>query len=172
MITSSSSLRRCHQLRNSQTGNRGINRQSPSCFYPSSLEFLAETRFCPTHPLHRLSRLEGVLDISERLSGQNLALETVRGCQICANKYNIYIHGSIEIETRCSIEIEIRCSIEIEILSRFQHVLLERCWEKRCQITQMMLNNIIDDDRREIISDVMRAPRYEWYSAFMRYKNL
>jgi len=36
----------------------------------------------------------------------------------------------------------------------------------------MMLNNIIDDDRREIISDVMRVSRYEWYSAFMRYKNL
>ncbi len=36
----------------------------------------------------------------------------------------------------------------------------------------MVLNNIIDDDRREIISDVMGAPRYEWYPAFMRYKNL
>jgi len=35
-----------------------------------------------------------------------------------------------------------------------------------------MLNNIIDDDRREIISDVMKTPRYGWYSAFMRYKNL
>ncbi len=36
----------------------------------------------------------------------------------------------------------------------------------------MMLNNIIGDDRREVISDVMKAFRYEWYSAFMRYKNL
>jgi len=35
----------------------------------------------------------------------------------------------------------------------------------------VMLNNIIDDDRREVISDVMRAPRYEWYPAFMGYKN-
>ncbi len=35
-----------------------------------------------------------------------------------------------------------------------------------------MLNNIIDDDRREIISDVMRASQYEWYSAFMKYKNI
>jgi hypothetical protein len=80
VVTSSPPLRRCHQLRNSQAGNRGINRQSPSCFYPSSLGFPAETRFCPTHPLHRLSRLEGVLDTSGRLPGQNLALETARGC--------------------------------------------------------------------------------------------
>jgi len=36
----------------------------------------------------------------------------------------------------------------------------------------MMLNNIIGDDRREIISDVMRVSRYGWYSAFMKYKNL
>ncbi len=35
-----------------------------------------------------------------------------------------------------------------------------------------MLNNIIDDDRCEIISDVMKFSRYEWYSAFMKYKNL
>ncbi len=35
-----------------------------------------------------------------------------------------------------------------------------------------MLNNIIDDNKREIISDVMRVSRYEWYSAFMKYKNL
>ncbi len=35
-----------------------------------------------------------------------------------------------------------------------------------------MLNNIIDDDKHEIISDVMKILRYEWYSAFMKYKNL
>jgi len=36
----------------------------------------------------------------------------------------------------------------------------------------MVLNNIIDDDRREVISGVMKVPRYGWYPAFMRYKNL
>jgi len=36
----------------------------------------------------------------------------------------------------------------------------------------VVLNNIIGDDRREIISDVMGAPRYGWYPAFMGYKNL
>jgi len=36
----------------------------------------------------------------------------------------------------------------------------------------VMLNNIIGDDRREIISGVMGALRYGWYPAFMRYKNL
>jgi len=36
----------------------------------------------------------------------------------------------------------------------------------------VVLNNIIGDDRREIISDVMGALRYEWYPAFMGYKNL
>ena len=80
VIISSSSLRRCHQLRNSQARNREINRQFPFCFYSSFLEFFAETRFCLTHSLHRLSRLERVLDISERLSEQNLALEIVRDC--------------------------------------------------------------------------------------------
>ncbi len=27
-----------------------------------------------------------------------------------------------------------------------------------------MLNNIINDDRREIINDVMKILRYEWYT--------
>ena len=80
MIISSSSLRRCHQLRNSQTRNREINKQFSFCFYSSFLEFPAETRFCLTHSLHRLSRLERVLDISERLSEQNLTLEIIRDC--------------------------------------------------------------------------------------------
>ncbi len=35
-----------------------------------------------------------------------------------------------------------------------------------------MLNNIIDNDRREIINDVMKTSRYEWYSTFMKYKNI
>ena len=80
MIISSLSLRRYHQLHNSQAKNRKINRQFSFCFYSSFLEFLAETRFCLTHSLHRLSRLERVLDISERLSEQNLTLEIIRDC--------------------------------------------------------------------------------------------
>ena len=135
MITSSSSLRRCHQLRNSQAKNRGINRQFSFCFYSSFLEFFAETRFCLTHSLHRLSRLEKVLDISERLSEQNLTLEIVRDCQICANKYNIYIHDSTEIETRCSIEIEIRCSIGIEIRQKIISV-------SQLRITSSLIQNL------------------------------
>jgi len=36
----------------------------------------------------------------------------------------------------------------------------------------VVLDNIIGDDRREVISGVMGAPRYGWYPAFMGYKNI
>jgi len=37
---------------------------------------------------------------------------------------------------------------------------------------EVVLGNISGNDRREVASGVMGAPRYGWYPAFMKYKYL